>query len=116
VFSSYHHDHHQQPPILSPPSQNFAVTQLAQCFNTQSNNGVLKDRNNHQIDKRNRSFKDSTGMKLSTLTETQSLPVHEGQIKVDIHERTTPTSTPIQKRKETKRKSNLFTVRDELIF
>ena len=43
-------------------------------------NGVLKDRNNQQqqqIDKRTRSFKDQPGMKLSTLSETQSLPVHD---------------------------------------
>ncbi len=107
VFSSYQYD--QQPPILSPPTQNFAVAQLAQCFNTQTN-GVLKDRNN-QVDKRHRSFKEQPGMKLSTLNETHSLPVHEGQTRVETNEQLTPTSTPTQKRKETKRKSNLFTVR-----
>ncbi len=111
VFSSYHYD--QQPPILSPPIQNFAVAQLAQCFNTQTINGVLKDRNNQQqtqIDKHTRSFKEQSGIKLSTLNETQSLPVHEGQGKIDSNEQLTPTSTPTQKRKDTKRKSNLFTV------
>jgi len=34
----------------------------------------------------------------------QSLPIH------DTNEQLTPTSTPTQKRKETKRKSNIFTV------
>ena len=112
VFSSYHYD--QQPPILSPPNQNFAIAQLAQCLNTQTINGVLKDRNNQQqmqLDKRTRSFKDQqSGMKLSTLSETHSLPVHDGQIKIDANEQQiTPTSTPTQKRKDTKRKSNIFT-------
>jgi hypothetical protein len=112
VFSSYHYD--QQPPILSPPTQNFAIAQLAQCLNTQAINGVLKDRNNQQIqlDKRTRSFKEQqSGIKLSTLSETHSLPVHEGQTRIDTNEQLTPTSTPTQKRKDTKRKSNLFTVR-----
>ncbi|CAF4273744.1 unnamed protein product, partial [Rotaria sordida] len=80
---------------------------------TQTLNGVLKDRNNQQqqqqpqpqIDKRTRSFKEQFGTKLSTLTETQSLPVYEGQSKSDTNDQLTPT----QKRKETKRKSNLFT-------
>jgi hypothetical protein len=96
VFSSYHYE--QQP--LSP----------------QAINGVLKDRNNQQqqqqIDKRTRSFKDQPVLKLSTLNETQSLPIHE------TNEQLTPTSTPTQKRKDTKRKSNLFTVKistDEII-
>ncbi|CAF1106197.1 unnamed protein product [Adineta ricciae] len=113
VFSAYHFEQPQHPPpILSPPTQNLAVAQLAQCFNSQSINGVLKDRNNQQQipnDKRNRTFKDQQAMKLSTLSETLSLPVHEGQIRHDINEQITPTSTPTQKRKETKRKSNLFT-------
>ncbi|CAF3962365.1 unnamed protein product [Adineta steineri] len=112
VFSSYHYEQHQ-PPNLSPATQNLAVAQLAQCFNTQTINGVLKDRNNQQQistnDKRHRSYKDQHAMKLSTLSETQSLPVHEGQIRIDTNEQITPTSTPTQKRKETKRKSNLFT-------
>ncbi|CAF3726435.1 unnamed protein product [Rotaria sordida] len=111
IFSSYHYD--QQPPILSPSIQNTAIAQLAQCINTQTLNGVLKDRNNQQqqqqpqpqIDKRTRSFKEQFGTKLSTLTETQSLPVYEGQSKSDTNDQLTPT----QKRKETKRKSNLFT-------
>jgi Arf-GAP/GTPase/ANK repeat/PH domain-containing protein 1/3 len=111
VFSSYHYD--QQPPILSPPNQNFAIAQLAQCLNTQTINGVLKDRNNQQqmqLDKRTRSFKEQqSGMKLSTLSETHSLPIHESQTRVDTNEQLTPTSTPTQKRKDTKRKSNLFT-------
>jgi hypothetical protein len=72
VFSSYHYQQEQQP-ILVPPSQ-------------QSTNGVLKDRNNqqqqNQIDKRTRSFKEPTGNKLSTLNEMQSLPVHEGQVRI----------------------------------
>lgn len=107
VFSSYHYD--QQSPVLSPPMQNFVVAQLAQCLNTQGSNGILKDRNNQQLvqlDKRTRSFKEQPGMKLATLNETQSLPVHEGQ----TNEQMTPISTPTQKRKDTKRKSNLFTV------
>ncbi|CAF3262863.1 unnamed protein product [Rotaria sp. Silwood2] len=106
VFSSYHYQQEQQP-ILVLPTQNFPIAQLAQCFNNQSTNGVLKDRNNQQqqIDKRNRSFKEPIGNSLSTLKEAQSLPVHEGQ----TNEQLTPTSTPTQKRKETKRKSNLFT-------
>ena len=98
--SPFHYD--QQ-----PSSQNFAVAQLAQCFN----NGVLKDRNSQQqqqqqqtLDKRTKSFKDQTAMKLSTLSETHSLPMS------DANEQITPTSTPTQKRKENKRKSNLFTV------
>jgi len=108
VLSTYQH--------ASPPSheQNFAIAQLAQCLTTpnsssSSNNGVLKDRNNHhqqQIDKRTRSFKEPLPMKLTTLNETQILPSHEGQM---TNEQLTPTSTPTQKRKETKRKSNLFT-------
>jgi hypothetical protein len=107
VFSSYHYE--QQQPILTPPAQNFAVAHLAQCFNTQTNNGAIKERNPQQaqIDKRTRSFKDQTGTKLSTLNESHSLPVYEGQ----VNEQLTPTSTPTQNRKETKRKSNLFTVR-----
>lgn len=113
VFSSYHYD--QQPPILSPPTQNVAVAQLAQCLSTQSSNGVLKDRNNQQqqqaqIDKRTRSFKEQLGAKLSTLNEANSLPVHESQTRPETNEQLTPTSTPTQKRKDTKRKSNLFTV------
>jgi hypothetical protein len=48
-------------------------------------------------------------LKLSTLSETKSLPVHEGQIKIDFNEQLTPTSTPTQKRK-----SNLFTVREDI--
>ncbi|CAF1280850.1 unnamed protein product, partial [Adineta steineri] len=35
VFSSYHYEQHQ-PPNLSPATQNLAVAQLAQCFNTNS--------------------------------------------------------------------------------
>ncbi len=31
IFSSYHYD--QQPTILSPPTQNFAVAKLVRCFN-----------------------------------------------------------------------------------
>ena len=111
VFSSYHYD--QQPPLLSSPMQNFVVAQLAQCLSSQGSNGILKDRNNQQIvqlDKRTRSFKDQPGMKLSTLNETQSLPVHEGQMRNETSEQMTPISTPTQKRKDTKRKSNLFTV------
>jgi hypothetical protein len=113
VFSSYHYEQQQSPSIGSPQTQNLAVAQLAQCFNNQTINGVLKDRNNQQqiqMDKRIRSYKDQPGMKLSTLSETQSLPVHDGQIRIDANEQVTPTSTPTQKRKETKRKSNLFTV------
>jgi len=68
----------------------------------------LKDRNSQQqqqtLDKRTKSFKDQTAMKLSTLSETHSLPMS------DANEQITPTSTPTQKRKENKRKSNLFTV------
>ncbi|CAF3961234.1 unnamed protein product [Rotaria sp. Silwood2] len=110
IFSSYHYD--QQPPIISPPTQNLAIAQLAQCVNTQTLNGVLKDRNNQQqqqqqpqIDKRTRSFKEQLGAKLSTLSETQLLPVYEAQSRIDTNDQLTPT----QKRKETKRKSNLFT-------
>jgi hypothetical protein len=113
VFSSHHYD--QQSPILSSPiQQNFAVAKLVQSVNTPTMNGVLKDRNNqqqqqNQIDKRRRSFKEQQPeMRLSTLSETNSLPVHENQT---INEQITPTSTPTQKRKETKRKSNIFTVR-----
>lgn len=109
VFSSYHYD--QQAPVLSPPMQNFVVAQLAQCLSIQGSNGILKDRNNQQLvvqlDKRTRSFKEQPGMKLATLNETQSLPVHEGG---QVGEQMTPISTPTQKRKDTKRKSNLFTV------
>ena len=83
-------------------------------------NGVLQDRQHHyyqqqpiQIDKRHRSVKEQAGTKLSTLSETFSLPVHDGQARLDIHEQLTPISTPTQKRKETKRKSNIFTVRVE---
>jgi len=75
VFSSYHYQQEQQP-ILIPPTQNF-----------QSTNGVLKDRNNQQQqqiqnDKRNRSFKEPTGNKLSTLNEIQTLPISEGQVRI----------------------------------
>ncbi|CAF5016538.1 unnamed protein product, partial [Rotaria sp. Silwood1] len=113
IFSSYHHD--QQSSIVSPPTQNLAIAQLAQCVNNQTLNGVLKDRNNQQqqqqqqhhqqIDKRTRSFKEQFGTKLSTLNETHSLPVYDTQSKIDTNDQLTPT----QKRKETKRKSNLFT-------
>lgn len=72
VFSSYHLQQDQQQPILIPPS------------NVQSTNGVLKDRNNQQNDKRTRSFKEPTGNKLSTLNEMQTLPVHEGQVKFNL--------------------------------
>jgi hypothetical protein len=80
VFSSYHYQQeHQHQPILVPPNQ-------------QSTNGVLKDRNNQQQiqnDKRTRSFKEPPGNKLSTLSEMQSLPVHEGQVrrKIDLDQR-----------------------------
>ncbi|CAF4856495.1 unnamed protein product, partial [Rotaria sp. Silwood2] len=33
-----------------------------------------------QINKRTRSFKDQSGMTLSTLSKTQSLPVHDEQL------------------------------------
>ncbi|CAF3501843.1 unnamed protein product [Rotaria socialis] len=114
VFSSYHYQQEQQQQqqqqqsVFVLPSQNFPIAQLAQCFNSQAANGILKDRNNQQQqlqDKRNRSFKEPIGNSLSTLKEAQSLPIHEGQ----TNEQLTPTSTPTQKRKETKRKSNLFT-------
>jgi hypothetical protein len=36
------------------------------------------------MDKRTRSFKEPTGNKLSTLNETQSLAVHEGQVRIRI--------------------------------
>lgn len=111
-FSSFHYD--QQPQILSPPIQNIAISQFAPSITNQSLNGVLKDRNNQQqqqqalqYDKRNRSLKDQLSNKLTTLNETHSLPNNDGQLKTDISEQITPT----QKRKETKRKSNLFTVR-----
>lgn len=108
VFSSYHFERQQPPPILSPPTQNLAVAQLAQCFNSHPINGVLKDRNNQQQMQNDKRLRPVT--KLTTLSETQSLPVHEGQIRIDANEQLTPTSTPTQKRKETKRKSNIFTV------
>ncbi|CAF0838528.1 unnamed protein product [Adineta ricciae] len=110
VFSSYQYPQEPQP-VLVPPTQSFPIAQLAQCFNNQTSNGVLKDRNNQQqqqqqqLDKRSRSFKEPTGNKLSTLSEGQSFPGHEGQ----TNEQLTPSSTPTQKRKETKRKSNIFT-------
>ncbi|CAF1959252.1 unnamed protein product [Rotaria magnacalcarata] len=110
IFASYHYD--QQQPILSPPTQNIPIAQLAQCVNTQAMNGVLKDRNNQQqqqqlsqVDKRTRSFKEPFTGKLSTLTETQTLPIYEGHSRIDTNEQVTPT----QKRKESKRKSNIFT-------
>lgn len=76
VFSSYHYqqEQQQQQPILMPPNQ-------------QTTNGVLKDRNNQQQqqqnanDKRTRSFKEPTGIKLSTLNEMQPLPPTEGQVR-----------------------------------
>ena len=116
VFSSYPYQQEVQQPILMPPNQ-------------QTTNGVLKDRNNqqqqqNQNDKRTRSFKEPTGNKLSTLNEMQPLPTSEGQVRrkssfpedeklfffSQTNEQLTPTSTPTQKRKETKRKSNIFTV------
>ena len=87
VFSSYQYPQEPQP-VLVPPTQSFPIAQLAQCFNSQTSNGVLKDRNNQQqqqqqqqqLDKRSRSFKEPTGNKLSTLSEGQSFPGHEGQV------------------------------------
>ena len=88
VFSSYHFQNEQQP-ILVPPAQSFPIAQLAQCFNSTSTNGVLKDRNNQQqqqqqqaqLDKRTRSFKEPLGTKLSTLNEAQPLPFHETPVR-----------------------------------
>ena len=91
VFSSYHFQNEQQP-ILVPPAQSFPIAQLAQCFNSTSTNGVLKDRNNQQqqqqqqqaqLDKRTRSFKEPLGTKLSTLNEAQPLPFHETPVSLD---------------------------------
>ncbi|CAF5047765.1 unnamed protein product, partial [Rotaria magnacalcarata] len=51
VFSSYHYQQEQQQQqqsVLVLPSQNFPIAQLAQCFNSQAANGILKDRNNQQ--------------------------------------------------------------------
>lgn len=91
--------------ILSSPTTNFSSTQI---FQTPTMNGLSKDRTQQQqqgqSDKRNRSVKESTAGKLSTLNETQ---FSSGQ---EIAEQITPTSTPTQKRKESKRKSNIFTV------
>ena len=100
VLSNYRYD---------SPGPNLS---LGPGFHTPTGNGVLKDRNSQQqqqlsIDKRNRSLKDPLGSKLSTLSETPLLP---GQERVEGNEQITPTSTPTQKRKETKRKSNIFTV------
>lgn len=88
VFSSYHYqqEQQQQPPMLVLPTQNFPIAQLAQCFNSQPTNGVLKDRNNQQqqqqVDKRTRSFKEPIGSSLSTVKEMQPLPIHEGQVRI----------------------------------
>ena len=105
VFSSYRYESQgSTQTLLSSPTPNLSVTQY---FHTPTMNGVLKDRNNQhqgQSDKRTRSFKDQQGGKLSTLNESQ---LTTGQ---EINEQITPTSTPTQKRKESKRKSNLFTV------
>lgn len=87
VFSSYHYPQEQQQQQSGHmlPPQNFPIAQLAQCFNSQTTNGVLKDRNNQQPqqqDKRNRPFKEPIANSLSTLKEAQSLPVYEGQVKI----------------------------------
>ena len=82
---SYHYQQEQHP-MLVLPTQNFPIAQLAQCFNNQSPNGILKDRNNQQqipIDKRSRSFKEPVGNSLSTLKEAQSLPAHEGHVRIE---------------------------------
>ena len=112
-FSSHRYEHQ---PIISPtPAGRLSATQY---FHTSTINGVLQDRQHHpyqqqsiQIDKRHRAVKEQAATKLSPLTETFSLPVHDGQARLDMHEQSTPISTPTQKRKETKRKSNIFTVR-----
>ena len=82
VFSSYHLPHdqqQQQQPILVPPHQILSTGPLVP-----SSNGVLKDRHNQQgssqLEKRTRSFKEPLGVKLSTLSEAQAMPLHEGQV------------------------------------
>lgn len=95
VLSNYRYDGST---LLASPTPNLS---LGQVFQTPTNNGVLKDRN--------RTLKDPVGSKLSTLNETQMLPGQQ-QERFDANEQITPTSTPTQKRKETKRKSNIFTV------
>jgi len=90
-------------PLLSSPTPNLSNSQF---FQTPTMNGVVKERNSHhqsQSDKRNRSFKDQQTTKLTILNETHFSSGH------DVNEQLTPTSTPTQKRKESKRKSNLFT-------
>lgn len=76
VFSSFH-----QQPILVPPHQTLSTVQ---SLSSPSSNGVLKDRHNQQgssqLDKRTRSFKEPLGVKLSTLSEAQVMPLHEGHV------------------------------------
>ncbi|CAF1325013.1 unnamed protein product, partial [Didymodactylos carnosus] len=118
VFSSYHYQQHQgqgqEIPAGIGGQPIMAVAQLAQCINNAMgpSNGV-KDRSTIlpssalQLDKRSRSFKEPA--KLSTLSEQQSLQSQHQQQTGLLNEPLTPSSTPTQKRKETKRKSNLFT-------
>jgi hypothetical protein len=83
IFSSYHVPTESGTPMLVQP-----IAQLAQCFNSTTNNGVLKDRNNqqqpsltnNQMDKRTRSFKEPMGVKLTTLNEGTALASHESQV------------------------------------
>ena len=103
VLSNYRYDGST---LLASPTPNLS---LGQVFQTPTNNGVLKDRN--------RTLKDPVGSKLSTLNETQTLPgQQQQQERFDANEQITPTSTPTQKRKETKRKSNIFTVSWQILF
>lgn len=110
--ANYRHDQQQQM-IMSSPTPNL---NSGTFLHTPTLNGVLKDRNNQQTtlsqteNKTSRSMKEQIKAKSSNPSETLFSLGQETQGRVDQGEQLTPTSTPTQKRKEHKRRSNIFTV------